>query len=164
MLLQGAGRVKPNKVRSRKGKAAQFWRQADQKALRWDLSAMGEQSAALVFTVRPDIQRHRGRLRARSAGMAWPPRHPVHIKSRGDEFGHQFLPSAVVDLCDAIQFFWPPRRPGLWKRSSLAEWGYIPPGGATQKLPAAGVPPSWVRRPRSWMGTSRANARVSPAA
>ena len=71
MLPEGAGRGKPNKVGSGKGKPAQFWGQADQKALRWDLSTMGEQSSALVFTVRPDIQRHRGRLRHRAPGTAW---------------------------------------------------------------------------------------------
>ena len=112
---QGAGRGKPNKVGSRKGKPAQLWGQADQKTLRWDLSAMGEQSSALVFTVRPDIQRHRGRLRSGAPGTAWPTLHPVHIKSRSDEFGHQFLPTAVVDLCHTVQLSWSPRRSGFWK-------------------------------------------------
>ena len=80
---------------------------------------MGEQSSALVFTVRPDIQRHRGRLRPRAPGTAWPTLHPAHINSRGDEFGNQFLPSAVVDLRDTIQLFRTPRRPGLWKNLSI---------------------------------------------
>ncbi len=43
VLPQGAGREKPDKVGSRKGKPPQFWAQADQKALRWDLSEIGDQ-------------------------------------------------------------------------------------------------------------------------
>jgi len=80
---------------------------------------MGEHSLAVLSTVRPDIQRHRGRLGARSPGTARRPLHPVHIKSRMDELGHQFLPGPVVDLCDTIQLFWPPRRPGLRKSVSI---------------------------------------------
>ena len=80
---------------------------------------MGEQSSPRLFTIRPDIQRHRRRLRARSPGTAWPPLHPVHIKPRSDEFRHQFLPYAVVDLCDTIQLFRPPWRPGRWKCLSI---------------------------------------------
>ena len=115
VLPQDPWREKANKVGSRKGKSTQFWGQADQHALRWDLSTMGKQSSSLVFTVRPDIERHCRRLRPRSPGTARPPLHPVHIKSSSDEFGHQFLPSAVVYLRDSVQFSWPPRRSGLWK-------------------------------------------------
>ncbi len=119
LLPQCTGREKANKIGSRKGKLAQFWGQADQKALRWDLSAMGKQSSVLVFTVSPDIKRHRCRLRARAPGTAWPPRHPVHIESRSDEFRHQFLPTTVVDLRYAVQFSWSPRRSGLRKCFSI---------------------------------------------
>ena len=55
VLARSAGRREAKKVSSREGKAAQLWGQFDRKALPRDLSAMGKQSPALLFTVWADI-------------------------------------------------------------------------------------------------------------
>ena len=73
MFAGSAGRREAGEVCCRKGIPAQIRREADQKTVLGHLSAMGQQSLALQFAERTDIERYRRRLGTWARGTVWPP-------------------------------------------------------------------------------------------